>query len=80
MLFLNCRYRYTHLFSRVLYTCEVGFLATFGALGAAKLIGVGFSIVTETSVIESTFFGAIMAATDPIGVSEIFRGFTFGKD
>ena len=56
---------------------EVGFFATFGVVGVALLIGVLFAYFTKIPMIDAIFFGAIMAATDPVAVSAIFKNFTF---
>ena len=56
---------------------EVGFLATFGVVGVAFIIGVLFAYFTKIPIIDAIFFGAIMAATDPVAVSAIFKNFTF---
>ena len=56
---------------------EVGFLATIGVLATALILGILFASSAKIPMIDAIFFGAIMAATDPVAVSAIFKNFSF---
>ena len=56
---------------------ETGFLATFGVAAVAFLIGLPLAAVANIPILDAIFFGTIMAATDPVAVSAIFKSFSF---
>ena len=53
------------------------FFATFGVVGVTLIIGALFAVVAGIPVRDAIFFGAIMAATDPVAVTAIFKNFPF---
>ncbi len=56
---------------------HAGFYATIGVVVTMLMLAFPFSLITKIPIWDAIFFGAIMAATDPVAVAAIFKNFTF---
>ena len=53
----------------------IGFFAIIGVIITIIIIGIGVTSVFHIPIIDALLFGAILAATDPVAVSVIFKKF-----